>query len=646
MDTENFDLVANSLRYHILAMTHGVGSGHPTSCFSAVELAVMLFFRHLRFDTDKPQGQTNDRVIFSKGHASALLYAIYEAAGVISDKDLNQYRQYGSGLEGHPTFRFPYSEAAGGSLGQGLSIGAGQAWAIRKRFLNHNQPVLYQKHNQDIYQVEYDATIKLPFSIPRVFVFMGDGELSEGAVWEAVMWADKVKLTNLIAVVDINRFGQSDETMYGHNLDMYRSRFEAFGWGTIVIDGHNWSEIDAAYEKAICYKAGPSVILAKTIKGKGIPLWEDKNGWHNKMLPEDDFEKALVKFKPKDHVSAVIQKPELIDFHTSHATASNQPVTLSATVNDYPQDKTVATKLAFGRALVKIGRNAPDLIVLDGDVANSTQTDLFQKEFPDRFLEMYIAEQNMVGVAVGLSKRGYIPVVSTFAAFLTRASDQLRMAPLNDVTLIVNGSYGGVVTGRDGPSQFGLEDISLFRSVFGSTVLYPSDPYQAEKLTGLAFGQKGLTYIRTTREPTPIFYGPDIEVKIGGSHTHPSHINHPKNLTTIVAAGITLRESISAQKELEKQGIAVQVIDCYSIKPIDVETLVKAAAKSKAIITVEDHYPSGGLGEAVKSALSDVIIPVVSLAVTKLPMSGSPEELLKFEEIDAEAIIKVVKKLV
>lgn len=658
-NSEYFDQIADALRYQILKMTHAVGSGHPTSCFSAVELMTVLFFKYLRYDPQHPEEITNDRVIFSKGHASALLYALYNVAGILSEKDLAGYRQFNSPLEGHPTTRFKYVEAATGSLGQGLAVAAGEAWAIRRLYTGKSSGHTVSK--SDFYQTEYDATIRLPFSIPRVFVLMGDGETAEGSVWEAVSWAAHAKLNNLITVVDVNRLGQTDQTMLGRDADTYRRRFEAFGCGVIVIDGHDWSQIDAAYEKAICYKDGPSVIIADTVKGHGLPVWEDKNGWHNKMLPDTELQKALAQFKPVKPSKAVIQKPDQpSDVYKDIGNAKFPVNALNLHAGSYPRDKKITTKLAFGQALTKLGKYCPSLLVLDGDVSNSLHTDLFAAAYPDRFLQMFIAEQNMAGVAVGLAKFGFLPAINTFAAFLSRAHDQFRMMPLTGVNVLVNGSYAGVSVGRDGPSQFGLDDLAIFRGIYNSIVLYPSDPYQTEKLVLEMLQARGMVYIRTTREPTPVIYTAETVFTIGGSFVFPasppvsptsssqksSRKNSKKTkspVVTVVAAGITVHHALTAQQELAATGIPVNVIDCYSVKPIDKQTLLDYADKSEFMVIVEDHCPQGGLADAVREALSGKRIKTFHLAVGKLPMSGSARELMRYEEIDSQEIKKLIE---
>jgi transketolase len=621
-----------------------------------VELVTLLYFKYLRADLDQPQNPANDRVIFSKGHASALFYSLYGGAGKLTEEELMKYRTFDSPLEGHPTSRFPFTEAATGSLGQGLSIGVGEAWAMRKR---------YQSVNVSEYQGKNPDTLT-PDTLthhPYVFVLLGDGELAEGSNWEAAAWASKQKLSNIVAIVDLNGFGQSDETMYGHDASTLERRFTAFGWTTLVIDGHDFNQIDAAYQKASDHRDGPVAIIAKTIKGKGIPYWEDKNGWHNKMLPKEEYEKALKIFETKEVLKGEVKKPEDGAYRGSSFDSSHQgPDRLDVhqdinakavmgfektrrTAPVYKSDEIIATKKAFGNAIERLGSVHPELYLLDGDVSNSLHTDQFKKTFPDRFLQMYIAEQNMVGVATGLAKQGLKPFVATFACFLTRAHDQIRLLPLSGVTVYFTGSYVGVSLGKDGPSQMGLEDIAMFRSIHGSTVLYPSDPYQTERLVEGMLKTTGVVYIRTTREPTPVIYSSTDTFPIGGSKVfEPSNQVTNNQVITIVAAGITVHEALKAQKQLESEGIAVRVIDCYSIKPIDGKTLKKAAADSSQLIVVEDHYPEGGLGEAVLSALGSVSIPLVYLAVHKLPRSGNAGKLLAFEGIDSKSIIKAVKK--
>jgi transketolase len=630
MDKSRFALIASQLRYYILEITRHASSGHPTTSFSAVDLMAVLYFKYLRFDLTNPTSPYNDRIIFSKGHASALFYSLYAVAGKISEQELMTYRDFQSPLEGHPTFRFPFAEAATGSLGQGLSIGAGEAWALRG------------VHSLEFRVRSHESTNHEPITtnLPHVFVLLGDGELAEGSNWEAASWASHNKLSNLIAIADINKFGQSQETMYGHDMEVYRKRFEAFGWAAIVIDGHTFEQIDAAYKKALAYKAGPVIILAQTIKGKGVPYWEDKNGWHNKILPKEELDRALAQYKPEKAVVISIQKPTDI----SSPLSVHRKETVNSELSTVNYTEPTPTKKAFGNALERLGAQYPNLVVLDGDMNNSTCTDQFKEAFPDRFLQMYIAEQNMVGVAVGVARLGYIPVVSTFASFLTRAHDQIRMAPLSGVHLIINGSYVGVSMGKDGPSQMGLEDLSLFRAILGSTVVSPSDPYQTEYLMNELTRASGICYIRTIREPLVPIYTKEDTFPVGGIKVHKGKGDSVP--VTVIGTGITVHEALAAKDILEKEGVSVQVIDCYSIKPLDAEILSKAVHGSMGLVVVEDHYHEGGLGEAVLSALHGTVsVPYTHLAVGKTPMSGKPDELLRFEGIDAENIALALRNL-
>lgn len=609
MISPSLDLLAKRIRHDILTMTTTAASGHPSSSLSAVELMTTLFFKHLVYDLTDPKNHANDRVIFSKGHASPLYYALYAAAGVISQEELTKYRTFDSVLEGHPTERFKYTEAATGSLGQGLSIGLGEALAL-----------------------------KLLGSPGRVFVLSGDGELAEGSVWEAAGAASFHKANNLYFIVDVNRLGQSDPTMYGHDLSLYKRRFEAFGWRVVTVEeGNDLTAVDAAFVEAVKPSDTPTVILAKTLKGAGISFLADADGWHGKPLPKEDAAKALEELGQVDiSIVGQVAKP--------NAYAPKASVSSETTAFSYDPAKPIATRKAFGNALKRLGASHPDMVVLDGDVKNSTFTEFFGKEYKDRFFEMYIAEQNMAGLAVGFSARGFHPVISTFACFLTRAADQIRMAAFSGATMLVNGSHSGVSIGEDGPSQMGLEDLAQFRAVRSSTVLYPSDAVSTERLVELALSQKGITYIRTSRPDTAILYTEKDTFAVGGSKTFEPASG--KAVVTVVGAGVTLHEALKAQKELAAQKIGIRVIDVYSVKPIDVATLKKASRETKAIIVVEDHYPEGGLGEAVKSALADEPrVPIIHLAVYKTPRSGKGAELMDYEGIAAPNIIESVQEI-
>jgi transketolase len=604
----NLEDIAKLIRYYSLIMSTEAGSGHPTSSLSAADLMTgLLFGGTFRYDLDTPQNPNNDRLIFSKGHASPLFYSLWAATGKVSEQELMTFRKFNSNLEGHPTREFRYTEAATGSLGQGLSIGVGMA--LNGKYID-----------------------KLPY---RTYVLLGDSEMAEGSQWEAMELAAYYKLDNLIGIVDVNRLGQRGETMYGHNLSVYKDRIAAFGWETIVIDGHYMPQILTAYRQALSAKDRPVMIIAKTIKGKGISFIEDKNGWHGKALKKDDLARALEELGPVDKtVTGTIDKPEdlrPIEMFPSKA----QPASYSA-------EKKVATRHAYGAALERILPEFPSMVVLDAEVSNSTYSDIFKAKYPERFFEMFIAEQNMVGTALGLALRDKTPFISTFAAFLSRAFDQIRMSQYSNANIKFCGSHAGVSIGEDGSSQMGLEDIALFRTLLNSVVLYPSDAVSTEKLVFEMARHKGISYLRTTRKETPIIYRDDEVFRIGGSKLLKSN---KADLAVIVAAGITVHEALKAYDELKKQSILVRVIDLYSIKPIDETALISAALDTGAVITVEDHFSAGGLGEAVMSTLAGTHIPIYSLAVRRMPRSGKPAELLDYEEISAMAIVKQTKEI-
>lgn len=608
-DIKTLEEIAKLIRYHILTSTTEAGSGHPTSSLSATDLMTVLIFSGLfRFDADHPEHPNNDRLIFSKGHASPLFYALWCVAGKLTEKELMTMRKFGSPLEGHPTANFRYTEAATGSLGQGLSVGVGMA--LNAKYID-----------------------KLPY---KTYVLLGDSEMSEGSQWEAMQIAAHYKLDNLAGIIDINRLGQRGETMYGHDLKAYQKRISSFGWKTFVIDGHSFQEILNASKKALRVKNKPVMIIARTLKGKGVSFLEDQHGWHGKTLSKDELNLALRELGTVDiSVRGEISKPENLRPETK---LPQKPQSMY-----YPDDKHVATRKAYGKALVRIFPQFPDMVVLDAEVSNSTFAGIFKEAYPERFFEMFIAEQNMVGTALGLSRRGKIPFISTFAAFFTRAFDQIRMCQYSDSNIKFSGSHAGVSIGEDGPSQMGLEDIAMFRSVLNSVVLYPSDAVSTEKLVEEAAKYHGIVYLRTTRKDTPILYENNEDFPVGGCKVlRESDNDH----ITIIAAGITLHEALNAYNELRKEGIFARVIDLYSIKPIDQATIHEAAQATKAIITVEDHFAEGGIGEAVRTALGAIAVPVYSLSVRKMPKSGKPEELLDYEEISANAIIKQVKEII
>jgi transketolase len=604
---DKLEAISRLIRYYSLTMSTAAGSGHPTSSLSATELmAGLLFGGTFRYDLSLPAHPNNDRLIFSKGHASPLFYALWAVAGAVSEKELMTYRKFGSPLEGHPTASFRYTEAATGSLGQGLSVGVGMA--LNAKFLD-----------------------KLPY---RTYVLLGDSEMAEGSQWESIQIAAHYHLNNLIGVLDVNRLGQRGETMYGFDLEAYAQRVGAFGWNTLLIDGHSYPEVLDAYEKA-SHSDKPVMIIAKTIKGKGVSFLEDQNGWHGVAVKKDDLDKALRELGEVDHsVRGEIARPEDL-----------KPPSLEpkpAGEIPYPMDKPVATRKAYGSALVRIFPLFPAMVSLDAEVSNSTKADIFRKAFPDRFFEMYIAEQNMVGTAVGLARLGKIPFVSTFGAFFSRAYDQIRMSQYSNANIKFVGSHAGVSIGQDGPSQMGLEDIALFRAILNSVVLYPCDAVSTDRLVEEAARYEGIVYIRTTRSATPIVYGPEETFTVGGSKVLR---RSERDVATVAAAGITLHEALKAYDELKKQGILIRVIDLYSVKPLDEATLRDAANSTDFILTVEDHYPAGGIGDAVRSALAPYGIPVYSLAVRKMPQSGMPQELLDYEGISQKGIVSKVKEI-
>ncbi len=534
--------LAKLIRYYILVSTTTAGSGHPTSSLSAVELMTVLMFGGFF--------KKNDRLIFSKGHASPLFYSLYAAAGLISEKELLTLRKFGSRLEGHPTMEFPYTEVPTGSLGQGLSVGLGMALAGA-----------------------------------RAFVLMGDSEFAEGSNWEAIQIASYYKLDNLIGILDVNRLGQSRETMLGDDIETYGKRVSSFGWEAILVqDGNDLDQVTAAYQQALKVKGKPIMIIAKTKKGKGISFLEDKEGWHGKVLSPEDLQKALVELGAIDkNLRGKIELPEKV--HGSSFTVHskiNQP--------DYKIGESVATRKAYGNALARIFPKYPNMVVMDGETSNSTCAKIFAKKYPENYFEMFIAEQNMAGVALGFARMGKIPFISTFACFFSRAFDQIRMAQYSDTNVKYVGSHAGVSIGEDGASQMGLEDIAMFRSILGAVILYPSDAVSTEKLTEEAATYKGIVYIRTTRPGTPVIYGNDEKFPIGGSKVLRKSTD---DKVTVIGAGITLHEALKAYDILQKENINVRVIDLYSIAPLDIKTLHNAAQETRAIITVEDHQIGG-----------------------------------------------------
>ena len=611
---KSLQTMANRLRRHSLTSTSEAGSGHPSSCFSCAELISTLFFHFLRYQVEKPENPFNDRFVLSKGHAAPILWGAWAEAGAFPTDKLKTLRQIDSDLEGHPTPRNRWVETATGSLGQGLSIAVGMALAARLKNTGN-----------------------------RIFVLMGDGESAEGSVWEAAALASHYNLDNLIAVWDINRLGQSQATMYQHDLQVYQQRLAAFGWHTQIVDGHDVSEILSSLEACTAVRGQPAAIIAHTLKGKGVSFMEDQDGWHGKPVPAgEQMEQALQEIGDSLELEVELRvHPPEKNGSASARSLPNQTAEFSVEPPDYEADQQVATRQAYGTSLAKLGAANPAVVALDGDTKNSTYSQDFLKQHPERFFECFIAEQNMVGVAAGLSASGMIPFASTFACFLTRAYDQIRMAAISQANLKLCGSHAGVSIGEDGPSQMGLEDLAMMRAIAGSTVLYPSDAVCAERLVALAAQTQGIVYIRTSRPKTPILYSEEEEFAIGGSKVVKGS---DEDQATIVAAGITLHEALKAYEELLQDNLKVRIIDLYSIKPLDETTLRKAARETGTIITVEDHYPEGGLGDAVASALAGEPCKFRKLAVTGLPRSGPSAQLLDAFGINAANIVKAVKE--
>jgi transketolase len=603
-DRELWRELGQQLRVDAVRASAKAGSGHPTSSMSAADLAAVLLAAHFRYDYESPRSPANDRLVFSKGHASPLVYGLFRAAGVLSEEEFGTYRQLGSRLEGHPTPSLPWVDVATGSLGQGLPIGVGMALAGKR-------------------------LDRLPF---RVWVICGDSEMAEGSMWEAAEHAAFYELDNLTAIVDVNRLGQRGETMHGWDLSSYSDRFRAFGWHAIEIDGHDVEQIDAAYREAASTSGKPTVVVAKTLKGKGYSKIEDEGGWHGKASPAEDAEEALAELGGIRNIVVPVPKPDHGEPHRFRTGEAEWP--------RYEVGSEVATRKAYGDALAALGAERGDVVALDGEVSNSTYSEIFRDAHPERFFEMYIAEQQMIAAAVGMQVLGWKPFASTFAAFHARSYDFVRMAAISRATLKLCGSHAGVSIGEDGPSQMALEDLAEFRAVNGSTVLYPCDGNQTVRLVRQMADVDGISFLRTTRANTPVLYGPDETFPIGGSKTL-----REGDDVAIVAAGITVHEALAAAEALAADGIDARVIDLYSVKPVDEETL---RAIASPIVTVEDHWPEGGLGEAVLSALAgvDERPRVVKLAVKDLPHSGKPAELLAAAGIDAAAIEQAARELV
>ena len=597
-DTQLWRELGQQFRVDSVRCAAAAKSGHPTSGMSGADLMAVLLAKYLRYDWGNPDLATNDRLVFSKGHASTLLYAMFRAAGAITDEELLTYRQFGSMLEGHPTPIIPWVDVATGSLGQGLPIGVGMG--IAGKYLD-----------------------RLPY---RVWVLCGDSETAEGSIWEAFQHASHYELDNLTAIFDVNRLGQRGPTMDEWKLDHYRARAEAFGWHAIEIDGHDVEAIDAAYAEAAATSGKPTVVLARTIKGKGVKAVENEEGWHGKAL--DDPDAAIEELGGLRNITVDVAKPEAGEPHRFETGSLELP--------RYEVGSEVATRKAYGDALAALGSARGDVVAVDGEVSNSTFAEIFKAAHPDRFFEMYIAEQQMAAAAVGLQARGYRVFASSFAAFHSRAYDFIRMAAISRATLCLAGSHAGISIGEDGPSQMALEDLASIRAVHSSTVLHPCDANQTAKLVAAMADLDGISYLRTLRPNTAVLYGPDEEFPVGGSR-----VVREGDAVTIVGCGITVHEALKAAERLE----GARVIDCYSIKPIDGATLAAAARETGKLVIVEDHWPEGGLGEAVLTALAEqgASAEIRHLAVREMPRSGNPDELLHAFGIDADAIVEAAK---
>lgn len=612
---------AYNMRKWSIIMPSQAGSGHPTTCLSAADIVAVLFFYAMRFNPDNFHNPNNDRFILSKGHASALLYAAWKEVGVLTQDDLLSYRRLDSVLEGHPTFRFDHTEAATGSLGIGLSIGIGMAINAR------------------IDKRDY-----------RTYVLMGDSEIAEGSVWEAASVAAHYELDNVIAILDCNRLGQSSQTMQGHNINRYVQMFGAFGWKTFVVDGHDIAELMHIFDQARQVKGQPSIVIAKTLKGFGIESVENKEGFHGKPFPPEELDDVLARLekrfsKAASYRAAEQWEPQLSDEQERMVHLAPEKTTLAAST--YKKTDSIATRKAYGQALAALGDVNDAVVALDAEVKNSTYAELFEAKHPERFVQSFIAEQNMVSMAVGLALRGKLAYASTFGAFFTRAHDQIRMAAIGQSNIKLVGSHCGVSIGEDGPSQMALEDIGMMRALVDSVVLYPSDAVSTYKLVQeMARYNKGISYLRTTRGAMPVLYDNDEEFVIGGCKVL-KESEHDR--VCVVGAGVTLYEALKAYDELllADEQVRICVVDLYSVKPLDIQTLTRVGhASDNKMIVVEDHYREGGIGEAIAAALCCVSIKIYSLAVSGLPRSGKPQELLAYHEIDSHAIIKKVREIV
>jgi len=602
----NLRNIATRLRIESIRATTAAGSGHPTTCMSAADLMAALFFAEMRFDPHHPEHPMADRFVMSKGHAAPLLYAMWAEAGYLPEKQLTDLRLLTSDLEGHPTPRLPFVDVATGSLGQGLAAGVGIALNARR----------------------IDADY-------RTYVLMGDGETAEGSVWEAASVAHKFKLDSLCAIVDVNALGQSQPTEFAHDMETHRARWAAFGWHAIVIDGHDMAQILDAYASARATRGRPSVLLARTLKGKGVSSVEGKPNWHGKAFKPEEAERAYAELQAQ-----VVEESEPLPAIPLPSPPEPEPAPGDMAPPAYKIGDEVATREAFGTAIAKLATADKRVVSLDADVKNSTFTERFEAVHPERFYEFFIAEQAMIGAAMGLAARGAVPFPSTFAAFLTRAADFVRMAAISRVNIKMNGSHAGVSIGEDGPSQMALEDFALTTAQPDFTVLYPADAVATERLVAEMARTHGPMYMRTSRPKTPVIYGNSEPFPIGGLKVIRSS---DADRATVIGAGVTLYEALKAYDTLKAEGILIRVIDLYSLHPIDAPALVDAGKRTGRLITVEDHYSAGGIGDAVARAVASAGLTVTRLAVTEIPRSGKPDELIDKYGISARAIVDAVR---
>ena len=604
--------VATRLRIDSVRATSEAGSGHPTSCASAAEIVAALFFAEMRYDPRNPQNPDNDRFVLSKGHAAPVLYAAWAEVGFLKRDDLLKLRRLDSDLEGHPTPRLPFVDVATGSLGQGICAAVGIALNARR--------------------------IKSDY---RTYVLLGDGESAEGSVWEAAEAAAHDRLDSLCGITDVNGLGQSGPSIWNHDMEAYASKWRAFGWHALVVDGHDVGALLDAFDEARETKGQPTMILARTLKGKGIPLAEGKGGWHGKAFKKGEELDSVLKALNSQLVAEdePAQPPDGPRTRRDQSRSAAPPKRASVGTLSYTLGDSVATREAYGTALAKLGDGDDRIVALDGDVKNSTFSEKFGEKHADRFFQNFIAEQVMIGSAMGLAARGAIPFPSTFAAFLTRAYDFIRMGCISNVNIKIAGSHAGVSIGEDGPSQMALEDLAMMRAQPNMTVLYPCDAVSTERLVELMAYHPGPAYMRTSRPKTPVIYGPDERFAIGGLKILRESAN---DTAMVIGAGITVFEALKAYDQLQKSGISIRVIDLYSLQPIDSASLLQSARDTKRIITVEDHYAAGGLGDAVAAAVADGGFTVERLCVREIPRSGTPEQLVDYYGISSRHIIAAV----